>query len=274
MQARIAIGDFARMTHLSIKALRHYHDVGLLPPAEIDPSSGYRFYEPGQVPLAQVIRRFRDLGMPLEEVRAVLEAPDVAARNNVIVAHLTRMESQLAQTQTVVASLRTLLEQPPAPASVQYRSVPGTRALGITETVSVEEIDEWWVAAFTELYGAIRAAGLRPSGPGGSLYSGELFEWERGEVTAFVPVAAAAAVAGRPASLEVPPAELAIAMHEGGFAELDRTYGALGTYVTEREVGVDGPIREYYVVSPLDTDDEARYRTEVCWPVFHTAQPA
>jgi DNA-binding transcriptional MerR regulator len=274
MQAHIAIGDFARMTHLSIKALRHYHDVGLLPPAAIDPSSGYRFYEPGQVPLAQVIRRFRDLGMPLDEVRAVLEAPDVAARKDVIVAHLTRMESQLAQTQAVVASLRTLLEQPPAPASVQYRSVPGTRALGITETVSADEIDEWWVAAFTELYGAIRAAGLRPSGPGGSLYSGELFEWERGEVTAFVPVAAAAAVAGRPASLEVPPAELAIAMHEGGFAELDRTYGALGTYVTERELGVDGPIREYYVVSPLDTDDEARYRTEVCWPVFHTAQPA
>jgi effector-binding domain-containing protein len=63
-------------------------------------------------------------------------------------------------------------------------------------------------------------------------------------------------------------------MHEGGFAELDRTYGALGTYVTERELGVDGSIREYYVVSPFDTDDEARYRTEVCWPVFHTAQPA
>jgi DNA-binding transcriptional MerR regulator len=121
-----------RMTHLSIKALRHYHDVGLLPPAEIDASSGYRFYEAEQVPLAQVIRR-----------------------------------SELAQTQAVVASLRTLLEQPPAPASVQYRSVPGTRALGITETVSADEIDEWWVAAFTELYGAIRAAGLRPSGPGG-----------------------------------------------------------------------------------------------------------
>ena len=110
MQARIAIGDFARMTHLSVKALRHYHDVGVLEPAQVDPWSGYRFYEPGQVPLAQVIRRFRDLGMPLEEVRAVLEAPDVAARNDVIVAHLERMESQLAQTQAVVASLRSLLE--------------------------------------------------------------------------------------------------------------------------------------------------------------------
>ncbi len=92
-------------------------------------------------------------------------------------------------------------------------------------------------------------------------------------MTAFVPVAGSATGAGRAGLVEVPPAELAIAMHEGGFAELDRTYGALGTYVTERELGVDGPIREYYVVSPLDTDDEARYRTEVAWPVFQTAQP-
>jgi DNA-binding transcriptional MerR regulator len=272
MQARIAIGDFSRMTHLSIKALRHYHDVGLLEPASIDPFSGYRFYEPGQVVLAQVIRRFRDLGMPLEEVRAVLKAPDVAARNDVIVAHLDRMESQLAQTQAVVSSLRSLLERPPGPVAVQYRSVPGTQALGITETVSADEIDAWWVAAFTELYSAVRAAGLRPSGPSGTLYSGELFEWERGDVTAFVPVAGAASGAGRAGLVEVPPAELAIALHEGGFAELDRTYGALGTYVSERELGVDGPIREYYIVSPLDTDDEARYRTEVAWPVFHTAQ--
>jgi DNA-binding transcriptional MerR regulator len=41
MQVRLAIGDFSRMTHLSVKALRHYHDVGLLVPAEVDPASGY-----------------------------------------------------------------------------------------------------------------------------------------------------------------------------------------------------------------------------------------
>jgi DNA-binding transcriptional MerR regulator len=48
MAARVAIGDFSRMTMLSVPALRHYHDVGLLRPAEIDPDSGYRFYAPEQ----------------------------------------------------------------------------------------------------------------------------------------------------------------------------------------------------------------------------------
>jgi hypothetical protein len=45
----------------------------------------------------------------------------------------------------------------------------------------------------------------------------------------------------------------------------------LGTYVAEREIGVDGPIREMYLVTPFDTSDETEYVTEVCWPVFRTA---
>ena len=104
----LSIGDFSRMTHLSVKALRHYHDMGVLVPAAIDPFSGYRSYDTGQVPTAQVIRRLRDLNMPLDQIRAVLEASDVGERNQEIVAHLERMESQLAQTQaaTVLATVR------------------------------------------------------------------------------------------------------------------------------------------------------------------------
>jgi hypothetical protein len=45
----------------------------------------------------------------------------------------------------------------------------------------------------------------------------------------------------------------------------------LGVYVAEREIGVDGPIRELYLVSPFDTTDESEHVTEVCWPIFRTA---
>src|SRR5450432_3235587 len=81
MRTVLSIGDFSRMTHLSIKTLRHYHQVGLLAPAEVNPDTSYRYYTTDQVPAAQVIRRFRDLGMPVDEVRAVLAAPDPAARS-------------------------------------------------------------------------------------------------------------------------------------------------------------------------------------------------
>jgi DNA-binding transcriptional MerR regulator/effector-binding domain-containing protein len=274
MTTLVPIGDFSRMTHLSIKALRHYHDVGILEPARVDPSSGYRYYEPAQVTTAQVILRFRSLGMPLEDLRAVLDADDVETRNEVIVAHLQRMESQLEETQAMVASLRSILEHPVTTVSVEYRSVPETSALAIVERVTVEDLVGWWSGAFGELYATLEHAGITPAGPPGALYPNDLFQLEEGAVVAFVPLGVPADridTPGRARPFTVPAAELAVALHEGPFGELDTTYGALGTHVTERAIGVEGPIREYYVVSPFDTDDESAHRTEVCWPVFRTS---
>jgi hypothetical protein len=61
MPSALAIGDFSRATHLNIKALRHYHRIGLLEPAEVDPFTGHRRYTTDEIPAAQVIRRFRSL---------------------------------------------------------------------------------------------------------------------------------------------------------------------------------------------------------------------
>ena len=203
MTVLITIGDFSRMTHLSIKALRHYHDVGLLEPAEVDRSSGYRFYQPTQVPIAQVIRRFRDLGMPVDEVRAVLNAPDVTSRNQVIVAHLERMEEQLAETQATVSSLRAVLEGPTAPAPVEYRSVGPTATLAIRETVTAADMESWWTDAFITLRKALEELGVSRAGPDGCLYPNEMFELEEGEMVAFVPVTDHAAGVGPGARVRV-----------------------------------------------------------------------
>ncbi len=112
MTVALTIGEFSKMTYLSVKALRHYHDVGLLEPADIDPASGYRHYSADQVPTAQAIRRFRDLDMPIEQVRVVLQAPDLATRNRAILDHLEAMQEQLERTQHTVASLQALLTTP------------------------------------------------------------------------------------------------------------------------------------------------------------------
>ena len=72
MPSSLAIGDFSRATHLNIKTLRHYHRIGLLEPARCRPGTGHRRYGTDQIPTAQVIRRFRSLDMPLEEIQAVI----------------------------------------------------------------------------------------------------------------------------------------------------------------------------------------------------------
>lgn len=270
MTIRLSIGDFSRMTYLSVKSLRRYHDMGLLEPTEIDRDSGYRYYDATQVPIGQVIRRFRDLGMPLEQVKEVLQAPNAASRNDLIVVHLQRMESELQQTQQTVASLRALLEHPHAPISVEYRSVGATTAVAISEPVSMDDIEMWWSEAFDELHRVLGSSTAVRAGPDGALYPTEFFEEELGQVVAFIPVTDMPAPSGRAQLTEIPGAELGITVHQGAFSELDQTYGALGTFVAEREIGVQGPIREHYVVSFAETDDESLHRTEVCWPVFHT----
>ena len=182
MTVLVPIGDFSRMTHLSVKALRFYHDQGLLEPARIDPASGYRFYHPGQVPVAQVIRRFRDLDMPLDQVKAVLQAPDVETRTKEIIAHLSSMETKLAELQMSVASLRALLEGPVVRPEVEFRSIPPTRALAVRGPVTVAEAWAWGTDVFGEIYGRIEQVGLTPAGPGGALFPAGFFElhWSTG----------------------------------------------------------------------------------------------
>jgi DNA-binding transcriptional MerR regulator len=265
LTTRLSIGDFSRMTYLSVKALRHYHDVGVLEPAAVDPSTGYRFYSANQVGPAQMVRRLRDLGMPLEAVRTVLRAPDPKARDATLVAHLRRMEQQLEETQQTVASLRTLLQHSPAPLAVERREIPPTIALAVVEQVRGDDAVAWWMGAFTLLHRLAR--GVR-SGVDGALFSPAFFEDGEGEVTAFVPVerAPAGGLAPRVREHVVPGIAAAVAVHDGPFGDLDRTYGALGTWVLDRAAGADGPIREYYLPTG-DPDDLLEHTTEVCWPV-------
>ncbi len=83
---QMSIGEFARDSRLSAKALRLYDELGLLPPARVDEDSGYRFYEPGQLKPARLIAALRQLQVPLAEIKAILplEPAQAAERVRVI----------------------------------------------------------------------------------------------------------------------------------------------------------------------------------------------
>lgn len=77
--AMLSIGEFARATELTPKALRLYDELGLLPPARVDPHSGYRYYRNAQLEQARLVALLRRLGMPLARIRMVCELPPPAA---------------------------------------------------------------------------------------------------------------------------------------------------------------------------------------------------
>jgi DNA-binding transcriptional MerR regulator/effector-binding domain-containing protein len=273
MAAGLTVGDFSRATHLSVKTLRHYHQVGLLEPTAVNPDTGYRYYAPGQIPAAQVIRRLRDLEMPVADVKAVLAAPDAPARNALIAAHLNRLEAELAQTRAVVESLRTLLAPPDSPAAIEHRSVPATAAAAIEAVVGRADLLAWWQGALGELRATVRAQGLPATGPAGGVFANELFQQDRGQATMFIPVEGRVRPIGRVTSLVVPAAELAIINHHGSLADADLSYAKLGSYATTHEISIDGPLREYYLRGTGDTPDEAEWRTEIGWPIFRADAP-
>lgn len=250
--------------------LRHYHEIGLLEPVAVDPENGYRRYDPDQIATAQIVRRFRELDMPLEEIHEVLTAEDVETRNRLISAHLARLEASLARTTDAVSSLRNLLDPPATEGPIQHRSVPVTPAAAITDTVKDGDALVWYQGALGELQATVTAQGIAATGPAGGIFSNDLFTDGRGRATIFLPCDRSPRLMGRVAPLAVPPVELATIVHAGSHADIDRAYGALGAYVTRHALAVEGPIREYYPVGPTDTPDEALWRTEVGWPIFHT----
>jgi DNA-binding transcriptional MerR regulator len=271
VEPTLTIGDFSRATHLSVKMLRHYHDIGLLEPADVDRYTGYRRYGTAQIATAQVIRRFRDLDMPLEEIHAVLSAPDPQTRSRLISAHLARLEASLARTQDAVAALRGLLERPPAAAPVRHRHAAAVSAAAITEVVDVARVLAWYQGALGELHATLAAQHIAATGPGGGIYQTEIFTDERGEATVFLPCQAPPRPMGRVAALDVPAAELAIVLHAGPHVGIDLAYGTLAAYVTGHALAVDGPIREYYLTGPIETPYQSALRTEIGWPIFETA---
>jgi DNA-binding transcriptional MerR regulator/effector-binding domain-containing protein len=268
MAAGLTVGDFSRATHLSVKTLRHYHQVGLLEPAAVNQDTGYRYYAAGQIPTAQVIRRLRDLEMPVAEVKAVLAAPDSSARNALIAAHLDRLEAELAQTRTAVESLRNLLQPPDGVTAIEHRSVPTTAAAAIEAVVDRADVLAWWQGALGELRATVRAQGLHATGPYAGVYASELFQRDRGQATVFVPVQGSVRPIGRVAPQVIQAAELAIITHHGSLADADLSYAKLGSYATTHEISIDGPLREYYLCGAGETPDEAEWRTDIGWPIF------
>ena len=269
----LSIGDFSRATHMTVKTLRHYHQIGLLEPAEVDPDTGYRRYSTGQIPAAQVISRLRALDMPLPEIQGVLSAPDVRDRSQRIAAHLNRLEEQLGRTQSAVASLRDMLTAPQpgdVPARIELRSVPAVQAAAITDVVDAEESGVWLQGALGELHATLTAQNVRASGSAGGVFADEVFTHHRGQATIFVPCAGPVKPMGRVTAELIPAVELAVIEHTGPPADVDRTYGTLAAYVARHALTVSGPIREYYPVGQRDTLDSGQWRTEIGWPIFRT----
>jgi DNA-binding transcriptional MerR regulator len=140
----LSIGRLARLTGLTVKALRHYDAEGLLSPARVDEWTGYRYYAAGQTRDAIAIRRLRELELPLDEIAAVLHAEPARVRERLAV-HRARLQGRAVEVQQLVGTLDRLIEgkEPlvqETMVQVTLEDLPELRVAVIAERVAVDDM--------------------------------------------------------------------------------------------------------------------------------------
>jgi DNA-binding transcriptional MerR regulator len=267
--ARMPIGMFSRASSLSIKALRAYHEAGLLVPAEVDPSSGYRSYTVDQLADAAIIARLRALDVPLAQVREVLRArnPEVTAR--VLADHQSVMQARLDDTERIVAELQSGIA-PVTHTPVHVRDEPARDTVRIRTEITAEQFVPWLAASFERLTAVVEHAGVAATGPPAVLCEAEILDDDVEQVEAIVPVAGPFDVPAGDHDIalgEVPAARVAVLVHAGDYTTMPDTYRTLGAWVARNAVHSGERIREWYTVGVLDGGDPSSYRTEIAWPI-------
>jgi PPM family protein phosphatase len=123
----LTIGSFARLSRLSLKALRLYDDLGLLPPAQVDPVSGYRLYHREQLERARLVAWLRRLGMPLAEIRVITSLEPKAAAD-AVASYWARCEADAVTRRDLAAFLIDYLSGGQRPPGEDGAAMPGADA--------------------------------------------------------------------------------------------------------------------------------------------------
>ncbi len=267
MDNLIPIGRFSRVTRLSIKALRHYDDLGLLVPAWVGPQ-GYRYYTYAQATTAEVIRVLRTLDMPLDEVGELLAAGDRDVAAKVLDRHRARLESEVDRRTRMLAYLRRLIDQEgsPMPYDITVKEVPARRVAVIRRTVTLATISDEVGRGYATLGQAIERSGAGFAGPPFLVMTQMVDDETEGEILLGFPILAPMAGDGDVADAEEPAALVASTVHRGPYDEAGPAYRAVEAWVQEHGHATAGPPREVYLTDPATTPP-AEYLTEVQFPI-------
>ena len=260
-----AIGQFAQIAKVSVRTLRHYDDVGLLRPAAVDPTTGYRSYEAAQLRPLNRILVLKDLGFTLAEITRIIEA-GVSNDELVGMLRLRRaeaerdIEAEQRRLARVAARIDILIGVPhmnDIETAIVIKALDATRVAIATETADGfdAEFGPIFGRLYPKLFAALARAGVAPAGPTYGLY--DQLDDGRINVSAGVVVASDADVADENITTrDLPPAERAATIvHHGSMDSIGDSYSLLEQWMEatgEQPVGLS---REVYLDCPADQAD-------------------
>jgi DNA-binding transcriptional MerR regulator len=268
------IGDFSKLSMVSVKALRYYDERGLLKPARVDEFTGYRYYSASQLTRLNRILAMKDMGLSLEQIALLLDkelTPDQI--RGMLRLKQVELHQQLAEGQArltrIEAWLQTFEQEVTMPAyDVVLKKVTPLQVVQIHGVApSMEQIGPTLNRLFDQVLGYISQHGATPVGPSITLYYDTEF-CERD-----ISVGACMSFEGRlndgeqAKVVELPAVEtMASVIHHGSFSTIQQAYGAILQWIEANGYHISGPNRELNLEYERG-GDEAKFVTEIQFPV-------
>lgn len=271
-----SIGEFASIGRVSIRMLRHYDEIGLLAPAQVDPFTGYRFYDGAQFEILARILALKDLGLKLDEVTRIVEgAVDddtlhamlterwalFAAQLDLDKARLDRLDAKIRhiEGEPLMSTLSTELKPLPALVVAQASAkIPGFGPENVSPVIG---------PLFETLHQDLVAAGVQPGKQAVAMYEADVDNDTGARAYAAFPVSKEAASASGFTVTEIPGVDLAATtVHRGSMSTIGESWEALHEWISANGYQLSGPCREVYLES--QPEPQENWVTELQQPVL------
>lgn len=263
------IGEFSRVTGLTVKTLRFYHEEGVLIPSLVDRQSGYRYYEKKQIEQAHAIAYLRSLDFPLKEIKAILANQE---NEDQLLELMQRQRAVLQERVAEYKKVMRLLDQ-----YIHEERMVATMAETNFEVVE-KELEQVLVAGIRmvgaygdcgKAFGKIcRAMGRQIGGKPMLLHFDTEYKEKDANFEACIPVRASKAAAG--IEIHELPAQRAVTLvYRGPYEQIGSAYARVLKYVQERGYEVQIPTREVYLKGPgmIFRGNPKKYLTELQIPI-------
>lgn len=267
-----SIGEFSKITGLSIKAIHLYHEKGLLAPSRIDTQTGYRYFDSRNVEQARAIRKCRELSFSLEEIRIVLgNFEDDVRLLDVLESKREEIRSQLARLKGTAKILDALI------ASEREAHAMAANNSGTVEQKTLAPllvIAKRWRGRYQDSGNAFAELGKKMgrfiSGKPMNLYYDAEFKEDDADIQTCFPLRT------RPSRVpsellvqELPAGTFVSLVHRGPYTELGKSYERLFAYLHEKGLQAQLPSREIYLKGPgmIFRGNPKNYLTEIQVPV-------
>jgi DNA-binding transcriptional MerR regulator/effector-binding domain-containing protein len=261
-----SIGEFSKITGMTVKTLRFYHEQGILDPTHVDSQTGYRYYDVSKIESARIIALLRSLDLPLEEIAEILRrGGDDADLRAVLIRQRTVLYTRIKRDREIVRTLNTFLDHEEAIEKIMAQSSFDIQE-GSVDPLTVAGIRmKGHYSDCCVGFGKIgKSFGRFICGKPLVLQYDAEYRESDADFEACMPVRGGKSTA-EISVRELPGGRYVSLFHLGPYEELGRSYAKILGYIREKGYEIAMPTREVYHKGPgmIFRGNPKKYLTEI-----------